>query len=145
MRANTWILVVSMALSSVAGAAGTQTASLLPVDANCIVMNAGNSIATSLSQQMHSELTHDMHAVMGIFDMSCLSGIINFGGLRFFGLSSFLDGLQGRLCNAVRNWLTSTSGDPAHAALNQALAQITMGLPPVSPSEPAQKAQGVSQ
>jgi len=84
------------------------------IDVRCAVLEAGNSVATSLINEMKRSLTIDFRTVMGLFDMSCLQGIVNFGGLSFFNLNDWLGQFQGRLCNAIRDWLTA-SGVPDHA------------------------------
>ncbi len=144
MRLSAVVFLGALSASTMVGAASApRTTSALPIDATCVVLEAGNSIADSLTQQMQRELTHDMHAVMNIFNMSCLQSIINFGGLNFFGLSGFLDGLSGRLCNAVRDWLTATDGDPSHLTLEQALARASAHSGALIESEKRPK--GVSQ
>lgn len=81
-----------------------------PLDENCAVLSTGDFITNRLTADMRGALDEQARDVMGIFDMSCLSNIIKFGGLNWFGLDGWLDGLQGALCTRVRDWI---EGDAA--------------------------------
>ena len=130
MRLPFPMFIFSGVLALTSGGGGANADDSIVIDAQCIVMAMGHQISTTRIRSMHAEVTSDLHAVMNIFDMSCLQNIINFGGLGHFGLSGFLNQYAGALCNAVRDWLTATTGEQSIGPAGQMLAHHAMGLQP---------------